>query len=78
MMAERNTWREITRKMHMGKTLRVSLQEMQHDLLFWQREVSVAGGAEGKRFEKISIPTSERSIPEKHRQREVLTPISSL
>ena len=39
MMAERNTWREITRKMHMGKTLRVSLQEMQHDLLFWQREV---------------------------------------
>jgi hypothetical protein len=39
MMAERNTWREITRKMHLGKTLRVPLQEMQHDLLFWQREV---------------------------------------
>ena len=39
MMAERNAWREITRKMHLGKSLRVSLQETKHNLLFWQREV---------------------------------------
>ena len=39
MMAERNAWREITRKMHLGKKFRTSLQEIQQDLLFWQREV---------------------------------------
>ena len=39
MMAERNAWREVTRKMHLGKSLKTSLQEIKTDLLFWQREV---------------------------------------
>ena len=39
MMAERNAWREIARKMHLGKTLKASLQDIKQDLLFWQREV---------------------------------------
>ena len=39
MMAERNAWREITRKMHTGTTLRQALAEVKADLLFWQREV---------------------------------------
>jgi hypothetical protein len=39
MMAERNAWREITRKMHLGSSLRTALAEIKSDLLFWQREV---------------------------------------
>lgn len=39
MMAERNAWREIARKMHLGQTLSTALADMRSDLLFWQREV---------------------------------------
>ena len=38
-------WREIAQKMHLGKSLKVSLAEVKGDLLFWQREV----------YEKISL-----------------------
>jgi hypothetical protein len=39
MIAERNSWREIAKKLHKGSTLAQALKDMQAANLFWTREV---------------------------------------
>ena len=51
MMAERNAWKEITRKMYMGSSLKTALTDIRNDLLFWQREV----------YERIQMRNKEGS-----------------
>jgi hypothetical protein len=57
MLAERSAWREISRSMQLGSTLKEALGKIQAASLFWQREV----------YEKMQKPVP---LASEHRHRQ--------